>query len=95
MAQKPWGGRFKKGTHKLVEKFTASIDFDKRLYKEDIEGSIAHVKMLGKQGIISKQESQKIVKALEGIRGEIEKGKFPFKEELEDIQFGVMSDTGR
>ncbi len=89
MAQKPWGGRFKKETHKLVEKYTASIDFDKRLYREDIEGSIAHVKMLGKQGIISKQESQKIVKGLEEIRGEIERGKFHFREELEDIHLNI------
>ncbi|MGH7801399.1 MAG: argininosuccinate lyase [Thermodesulfobacteriota bacterium] len=89
MPKKPWGGRFKKETHKLVEKFTASIDFDKRLYREDIEGSIAHVKMLGKQGIISKQESQKIVKALEEIRGEIELGKFPFRGELEDIHLNI------
>ena len=89
MPKKPWGGRFKKVTHKLVEKFTASIDFDKRLYREDIEGSVAHLKMLGKQGIISKQESQKIVKALEEIRGEIELGKFPFRGELEDIHLNI------
>ncbi len=89
MSQKPWGGRFKKRTHKLAEEYTSSIHIDKRLYREDIEGSIAHAKMLGKQGIISKQESQKIVKALEEIRGEIERGKFPFREELEDIHLNI------
>ncbi|HLE24806.1 MAG TPA: argininosuccinate lyase [Thermodesulfobacteriota bacterium] len=89
MPKKPWGGRFKKVTHKLVDKYTSSIDFDKRLYGEDIEGSIAHAKMLGKQGIISKQESQQIVKALEEIRGEIEKGKFPYREKLEDIHLNI------
>lgn len=89
MPKKPWGGRFKKGTHELVEKFSASIDLDKRLYREDIEGSIAHAKMLGKVGIISKQESQKIVKGLEEIREEIERGKFSFREEFEDIHLNV------
>jgi len=89
LPKKPWGGRFKKVTHKLVDKYTSSIDFDKRLYGEDIEGSIAHAKMLGKQGIISKQESQQIVKALEEIRGEIEKGKFPYREKLEDIHLNI------
>jgi argininosuccinate lyase len=89
LAQKPWGGRFKKGTNKLVEEYTSSIHIDKRLYREDIEGSIAHAKMLGKQGIIPKQESQKIVKALEEIRGEIERGKFRFREELEDIHLNI------
>ena len=73
----------------MVDKYTSSIDFDKRLYGEDIEGSIAHAKMLGKQGIISKQESQQIVKALEEIRGEIEKGKFPYREKLEDIHLNI------
>jgi argininosuccinate lyase len=89
LSKKPWGGRFKKGTHELVEKFSASIDFDKRLYREDIEGSIAHAKMLGRAEIISKQESQKIVKGLEEIREEIERGKFPFREELEDIHLNI------
>ncbi len=89
MPKKPWGGRFKKGTHESVEKFSASIDFDKRLYREDIEGSIAHAKMLGKVGIISKQESQKIVKGLGELREEIERGKFPFREELEDIHLNI------
>lgn len=89
MLKKPWGGRFKKGTHKSVEKFSASIEFDKRLYQEDIEGSIAHVRMLDKVGIISNKESEKMVKGLKQIRKEIESGGFPFKEELEDIHLNI------
>jgi argininosuccinate lyase len=87
--KKLWGGRFKKETRKSVEKFSASVGFDKRLYREDIDGSIAHAKMLSKVGIISKQESQKIVKGLEEIEEEIERGKFPFREELEDIHLNI------
>lgn len=89
MPKKLWGGRFKKETDKSGEKFSASIDFDKRLYREDIEGSIAHAKMLGKVGIISKKESQDIIKGLEDIREEIERGRFPFREELEDIHLNI------
>jgi len=89
LARKPWHGRFKKDLHKLAEKFSASIDVDKRLYREDIEGSIAHTKMLGKAGIISKEESEKIIKGLKSIRKEIERGKFPFRDEYEDIHLNI------
>lgn len=89
MLKKPWAGRFKKGTHKTAEKFSASIDFDKRLYKEDIEGSIAHAKMLGEKGIILKKESDKIIKGLKQIEKEIESGKFPFRDEFEDIHLNI------
>lgn len=89
MLKKPWGGRFKKGIHKSAEKFSASIEFDRRLYREDIEGSMAHAKMLEKVGIISDKESGKIVKGLKQIRKEIESGDFPFKEELEDIHLNI------
>ena len=89
MFKKPWGGRFKKKTHKTAEKFSASLEADKRLYREDIEGSIAHVKMLGQKEIISKKESEKIVKGLERIRREIELGNFPFREEFEDIHLNI------
>ena len=64
---KLWGGRFKKGTDDLVNDFNSSIRVDKRMYKEDIEGSLAHVKMLGKQGIIPKESSDKIAAGLEEI----------------------------
>ncbi len=89
MLKKPWGGRFKKDTHKIAEKFSASIDFDKRLYKEDIEGSVAHVKMLAECGIILKNEAEKIVKGLRQIEKEIESGKFQFREEYEDIHLNI------
>ena len=59
-----WGGRFTKETDQLVYNFNASISFDQKFYKEDIEGSIAHVKMLGKQGIITDKESDDIQKCL-------------------------------
>ena len=62
-----WGGRFTKETDKLVYNFNASISFDQKFYKQDIQGSIAHVCMLGKQGILTKEEMQTIVKGLQGI----------------------------
>lgn len=87
--KKPWAGRFKKGTHKVAEKFSASIDFDKRLYREDIEGSIAHAGMMAENGIIPRNEAEKIIKALRQIEKEIESGKFPFREEYEDIHLNI------
>ena len=89
MIKKPWAGRFKKATHKVAEKFSASIDFDQRLYKEDIEGSIAHATMLAEKGIILKKESDKIIKGLKQIEKEIESGKFLFREEFEDIHLNI------
>lgn len=85
MRDKLWGGRFRSDTDKLVDSFNASIHFDKRLFREDIEGSIAYCKMLAKQGIISKQEAATILNALREIHGEIERGTFAFDETLEDI----------
>lgn len=87
--KKPWAGRFKKTTHKVAESFSASIDFDKRLYREDIQGSIAHADMLAETGIIQKKEAQKIIKGLKSIQKEIESGKFPFREEYEDIHLNI------
>lgn len=89
MIKKPWAGRFKKGTHKVAEKFSASIDFDQRLYKEDIEGSIAHATMLANEGIILKKEADKIIKGLKQIENEIKAGKFPFSVEFEDIHLNI------
>ncbi|MEN6319899.1 MAG: argininosuccinate lyase [Syntrophaceae bacterium] len=87
--KKPWGGRFRKPTDALVEAFTASIGFDKRLYRYDIEGSVAHAKMLAKQGIISKNDEKVIVKALKDILSDIEREKFIFKPEDEDIHMAI------
>ncbi len=87
--KKPWSGRFKEKTADIVEKYTESISFDKRLWKHDIEGSIAHTKMLAKQGIISNDDSQKIIKGLLEIKEAIEAGKFQFNIELEDIHMNI------
>jgi len=86
---KLWGGRFSKDTNALVDAFNASIDYDKRLYREDIRGSIAHAHMLANTGIISKEDGEAIVKGLEEILAEIEAGTFEFKTELEDIHMNI------
>jgi argininosuccinate lyase len=87
--KKIWGGRFNKETSPLVEEFSASIHFDKRLYRYDITGSIAHVKMLTKGGIISKDEAQRITKGLEEIGQEIEQERFSFSPKDEDIHMAI------
>ena len=86
---KLWGGRFAKGNDHLMEDFHSSISFDKRLYKEDITGSLAHSKMLGKQGIISEEEAEIIGKALKEILAEIEAGEAEFDVAAEDIHMNV------
>jgi len=85
MKEKLWGGRFKSFTDKNVDAFNASIDFDKRLWREDIEGNLGYCKMLGKAGIISKDEVAAISNALKEIYSEIERGDFLFDESMEDI----------
>jgi argininosuccinate lyase len=87
--KKPWAGRFKDKTAKAVEAFTESVSFDRRLWKYDIEGSIAHARMLGKQGIIGRTEERRIIKALREIAKEIETGDFRFNEGLEDIHMNI------
>lgn len=86
---KLWGGRFSKGTDALVEDFHSSISFDKRLYLQDIQGSIAHATMLGKQGIISAEEAEQIVTALKQILIDIENGEVEFDLGAEDIHMNV------
>lgn len=86
---KLWGGRFSKGTDALVEDFHSSISFDKRLYLQDIQGSIAHATMLGKQGIISQEEAEQIVTALKQILIDIENGAVEFDLGAEDIHMNV------
>ena len=80
-----WGGRFTKETDQLVYNFNASLSFDKKLYKQDIQGSMAHVKMLAKQGILTEQEKDEILKGLTGILQDIEDKKLEFSPEYEDI----------
>ena len=87
--KKLWEGRFTKNTNALLEKFNASITFDKRMYAEDIKGSIAHSKMLSKQEIISQDDQTKIEKGLNQIKLEIENGAFIFKIEDEDIHMSI------
>ncbi len=80
-----WGGRFKSGTDRVAYEFNASITFDSRMYKEDIEGSIAHATMLGEQGIISKEDADSIIDGLKGILADIESGKLEIGSQYEDI----------
>ena len=80
-----WGGRFTKETDQLVYNFNASISFDQKFFREDIEGSIAHVVMLEKQGILTAEEKDAIVKGLTGIREDVENGKLEITSEYEDI----------
>jgi argininosuccinate lyase len=84
-----WGGRFAGGPAAIMERINASIDFDKRLYRQDIKGSIAHCQMLVKQGIVSAADGRKIVAGLRRIEGEIEAGSFTFSTRLEDIHMNV------
>ena len=80
-----WGGRFTKETDKLVYDFNASISFDRLLFDQDIEGSIAHVTMLGKQGIVSEKEMNEIIEGLKGIHKDVSDGKLEITKEYEDV----------
>ena len=86
---KLWGGRFSKNTNELVDAFNASIEFDKRLYHEDIRGSIAHATMLGRAGIIPVADAEEIVNGLKQILADIEAGDFSFEVSLEDIHMNI------
>lgn len=89
MSEKPWAGRFSLPTDKFVEEFNASIGFDKRLYKFDIKGSMAHARMLARQNIITEDEARIIISGLEKVLEEIESGRFTFSEDDEDIHMAV------
>lgn len=80
-----WGGRFTKETDQMVYDFNASIGFDKRLYKQDIEGSMAHVRMLAKQNILTEEERDQILGGLSGILKDVESGELPITKQYEDI----------
>jgi len=84
-----WGGRFNNATSKIFEKIGASIDIDKRLYEEDILGSIVHTQMLTKQKIINRERGNKIISGLKKIRSEIRKNKFKFNKKYEDIHLNI------
>jgi argininosuccinate lyase len=87
--KKLWGGRFRERTHKMIEAFTASIGYDRRLYRYDIEGSIAHAKMLAKQRIINKKDEKVIIRTMRDILKDIEEGRFVFRQEDEDIHMAI------
>jgi argininosuccinate lyase len=87
--EKPWGGRFSEPTDRAVEAFTASIHYDRRLYRYDIEGSMAHAGMLARQGIITQAELKAILRGLRGILADIEAGNFVFSPDDEDIHMAV------
>ena len=86
---KLWGGRFSKNTDVKVDDFNSSIRFDKRMYRQDIRGSIAHAKMLGKQNIIPAEDAEKIIEGLQGILEDIEAGKISFMIDAEDIHMNI------
>ena len=92
VTSKPWGGRFSEPTSDLVEQFTQSIDCDHRLYKYDIQGSIAHARMLTHVGILTAQECDSIVNGLLSIEQDIESGVFEWSQELEDVHMNIEAE---
>lgn len=99
---KMWGGRFSEGTNEFVQRFTASVDFDKRLYAHDIKGSIQHARMLSHVGVLTDDECEEITAGLRKIQDEIETGLFAWSIELEDVHMNIearlielIGDTGR
>jgi argininosuccinate lyase len=91
MSNKMWGGRFVSGPGAIMQEINASIDFDRRLYRQDIAASKAHAAMLAKQGIIARDDARAIAQGLDTILSEMETGKFRFKRALEDIHMNVES----
>ncbi len=89
MSDKLWDGRFAAKTDRVVEKFTASIDIDRRLYRHDIAGSMAHCRMLAKMGILAEEEMNTLVSGLTAIEQEIEEGRFVYDDRLEDIHMHI------
>ncbi len=99
MSDKPWDGRFAEGTDTSVEAFTSSIQIDKRLYPYDIEGSIAHCRMLAKVGVITDEEAGELVEGLGHIKRDLDRGSFEFNDSLEDIHMHIeaclLQDVGK
>jgi argininosuccinate lyase len=102
VARKPWGGRFDSSTDRRVEQFTESISFDRRLFKHDIQGSIAHARMLRTVGLLTDSECQQIVRGLSEIEAEVQRGSFSFRPDLEDVHMHIedaliqrIGDAGR
>jgi argininosuccinate lyase len=99
MSNKPWDGRFGEGTEAIVEAFTSSIQIDKRLYPYDIQGSIAHCRMLAKVGVITNEEASQLVEGLGRIHRDLDHGNFEFNDNLEDIHMHIearlLQDVGK
>ena len=91
MSEKPWNGRFAEKTDLRVEAFTSSIAFDRRLYAYDIQGSVAHCKMLAHTGILTQDEATALIEGLGHIKREIEHGDFHYDDSLEDIHIDRKS----
>lgn len=89
---KPWGGRFSEATDAFVERFTASVEFDQRLYHHDINGSIAHATMLAAVGVLTDDEKSTIIDGLNAIREDIAAGKFNWSVSLEDVHMNVEAE---
>ena len=89
MKNRMWGGRFAEGPDAVMEEINASIDFDRKLFRQDIQGSVAHARMLAHQGIIAADDAEKIVTGLDTILREIEAGEFAFSRSLEDIHLNI------
>lgn len=89
---KPWGGRFSEPTDAFVERFTASVTFDQRLYHHDINGSIAHATMLASVGVLTEEEKTAIIDGLEAIRSDIVEGKFDWSISLEDVHMNIEAE---
>lgn len=86
---KTWGGRFTENTDAFVAAFTASVEFDQRMYRQDIEGSIAHARMLARVGVLTLEDCAVVVDGLEAIRAEIERGEFEWSMALEDVHMNI------
>ena len=86
-----WGGRFSEATDAFVAEFTASVNFDKRLYRHDIQGSIAHATMLARAGVLTEAERDAIIEGLTAIRADIESGNFEWRVDLEDVHMNIES----
>ncbi len=93
--QRLWSGRFSEPTDAFVERFTASVGFDRRLYRHDIQGSLAHAGMLNRAGLLSDEEYRDIVQGLEAIQQDIEAGDFPWSVSLEDVHMNIEAELTR
>jgi len=89
MSTKMWGGRFGEGTGALMEAYSESVSYDRRMYRQDIAGSKAHARMLAKRGVLAGEEAERIVAGLDLVLEEIESGVFPWRQELEDVHMNI------